>query len=258
MKRFSLVLLVFIMILSTLALTSCSKTTEQIVTSAMKKLDEANAVDATMKLTVTTDVMGVSSDTEMTYAMKMTDLLTDTPKFSAVSSTEILGQKMDIGMYCDGAILYLSMLGQKLKLDISDAASDEYNVMDTFESVNVTLPEEMLEKTVYTVDEDGNYVLNFELTAEEFTSIFSIFAEELASDADADVYAFGAVKYGLVITPELNLKLLTLEVPVSVTVEGATVSMTTAMEMTFNTFAGNIELDVPADLDSYVEMPGIG
>lgn len=258
MKKFTSVLLILVMLVSVLALSSCSKTTEQIVNAAMKKLDEANAVDASMKMSVKTDVAGVATDTEMTYSMKMTDLLTDAPKFSATASTKSLGMTIDMDMYCDGTMLFLSMLGQKMKVDIKDAAGADYDMAGTLEGVSVEIPEEILSKTEYSVDEEGNYVVKFELTGEEFAAIFSELAADITADVAETVNGFSAVKYELIITPDLDLKRLSFEIPMSMTVEGTSFNMTTALEITFNSYADSIDLDVPTDLDSYVEMPNIG
>ena len=257
MKKLTSLLLILVMVVSVLAFSSCSKSTKEILSASMEKLNNANAGIGKMEMQLEMSVMGIETDTKMTCDFKMTDMKTQTPKISMKATTEVMSMSQEMNIYSDGSFVYMDMLGMKMKVPLESEDAADFDVSGMIDDLAIDIPDEIVEETEYTVNDNGDYVISFEFTAEQFMSLFNELAEELGEEG-GDFALKGAVKYEIVVSPELVIKSIKIDIPFAVTVEGQTAETKAVYLMEFSSFEDSITVDVPTDLEQYTDISQIG
>ena len=223
-------------------------------TAALEKNAALKSVHVKTDIDAKVLVAGVETEIPMTMEMKM-------GKDGSISmnmSMSVLGMAMDVPMYYIDDVLYMEMLGMKIKMSVTDdAAKEEMNL----EAVNpqLAIPEEALvnasmEKkdgnTVYTAEFDG------QLIAQELMDTISSSLDSL-EDVVTDNLTFGTVKYAYTIDKNGYLCRQELDFSISFTADGAQASAEYRMVFEALDLGKDITPDKPADPDEYMDLSEI-
>ena len=258
MKKLTAIVLSVIMLLSAMSLASCAKlTTASVYAKATEKLLELDSVEMTTSMTIDMSAAGQTISMDMDYVIKSKGLKTEAPTAYADIKMSMLGQTVDIVAYAEGDYVYISAMGEGIKLPKDSDMAAGYDIEATMNAFEIDVPLEILEATEFVTDEEGNYILSFDLDGAEHADILKNFTDNVISGMDSSLsdyeLSIGDVKYELVIGKDYMLKGMSIEMTMDITVEGITMTANVVAEGEYVAFGDSVTITPPEGYQSYEE-----
>ena len=208
-------------------------------------------------MTIDMSAEGQTVSIGMDYGIKSKGLKTEAPIGYADIKMTMLGQSVDVTAYAEGDYVYISTMGEGIKLPKDSEAAAGYNIEATMSSFEIEVPLELLESTEFTADEEGNYVLSFIFDGNEHADILKTFTDNVMSGISASLsdyeLSIGEVKYDLVIGKDYMLKNMNIEMAMDITVEGITMNVNVVSECEYVAFNESVTITPPEGYQSYEE-----
>ena len=218
-------------------------------TAAMEKMEKASAVEIKLTSDITLTVAGQTTDMTMDGVVKQRTISDTEVEFSSVMSTNTMGMSIDMTTYFADGFYYMEMMGQKFKiaLPLEDALAQTQTSTPEFEEAAI--------KDSSMADKDGGKEVTFVLDGAVMSDMVQ---DQLAGLGDMGEMegldmTYGDVSMVSFIDKDGNMKTSSVEMSFEMTMQGMTIPMEITMNMEYIAFDDDVTVDVPADLDSYVE-----
>ena len=255
MKKFLSVMLVICIVCSTLVMASCGakeKTAKELVETACKKIENANAFDADINYDIEMSVAGMTVNMPIVANIKSQNINTESPVSNVEMSMELMGQKMDVNVYMENGWAYYDMLGMQYKANISE---EELNYADMVDSLVSQSDFSFLEGVEVIKNSDGTSTVEVELD-EELANKIGLAASSVAASmagASNDV-KITAIKYSYIVDKDENLVNLTMDCSMNLVVEGMAAEAEMRATLKFNAFGNDVVVTAPAGYLDYMVM----
>jgi hypothetical protein len=260
MKRFiQIISLVLVFSMAILSLSSCGVTKEERLAEAIAKLVDAKKGDYTASVKMSISAQGMEMTVPMEIEAKADISDEANPIVYTKMSMSISGQSMDMVSFYKGGYLYSAQtvqgVTQKYKVSMS------YDEMTTEESFDITdliaAKKDSLTSGVEII-ENYDRTLTVKLTfsksdfAEELEKVVAELSSSLGLDSDINV---NDTVVELTIDADNNITSIKTSMDMDMNVMGETASAKYDMEFTYNVVGEGFTIELPTDLDKYVEMP---
>ena len=266
------ILLVLSMLLC-LALGACSTndikklSAYQLVKGAVEKTAALDSYEIDEKVTTTTDLLGESMDTTISFDVKVADATGNSPKASGTMGMFLMGEEMALDMYYDGDMIYMSSEDVKVKISASDADAKTYQFSETQESLLKSLPEDILKDVQVKDNDDKSRTVALTVDGDKFSEIYSELISQLSNeeayselfddlktsisikDADVSITVLenGYIgEYVIRFTMDLTMKSESSNLDY-------TVSMDINASVAFKDPGTKVTVTAPTDLDQYID-----
>ena len=262
MKKLTAIILAAIMLLSAVSLASCKKeevTAKLIYGKMTANLLSYDAYEANMAVNMDMGVAGqdVSIKTTMEYNIKADDMKSDSPIGYADIKMDMLGQTVEVTSYTEGDYVYITSMGEGMKLPKDSVLAADYNTSETINAYEIDVPAEILESTEYTTDEEGNYVLSFTFTKDNVDILQELIDNILAgmeqSLSDFD-FELGDVKYVLVADKDYAPKSMKMDMTMTISSQGVTMSVLCSVNCEYVAFGDAVIITPPEGYQNYEEL----
>lgn len=263
MKQKSIVaLLAALFIFSISACGSEAASALEVYNSAMAKNEELTSLDLNMKLDmdmmVGEEKVSVTSDSAIKMEnpagsnLKM-DMKMDM-SFSGIGDAAATPEQMTMQAYYSDGVYYIDMMGMKIKqamdLEAINAQTESLSGIEP-------LPEELLKEIK--LDQSGDYqTLSFTGNGEAMTEYIMGYMgqmKDFVNMSDSQSITIKEVSGVLYVNKEGYIDRQEMNISMNVTVEGESVDMDMKMDMIYNQPGKQVTVQLPDDLDQYVEMP---
>jgi len=263
MKKIMSFTLVLLLVVSCAVLPSCKKKTPyELVSEAIANTTTYSSYEVTMTMDMEMSVMGMKVETDMVQDMAASGLDGDSPVIKATQKANAVGQSTEVGIYFKEGVYYISVLGQKVKVDqdaIAESELADYNLADDaddFSDIIVALPETVFkEDTVIVENSDGTKSVELTLTADEFKEIYSEFVKAISEVSDVSTVKTSDAKIKVTVDGD-KVCAIDMKVDLNMTVEGMETSI--KLDVAVKNINGDVKIDAPADLDSYTNLDSLG
>lgn len=218
--------------------------------SAFEKMESYTAVEANTQTVVTMTIDGEVMEVAVEALIKEYIHSETDVEFSADATTSMLGMSIDMNMYYKDGYYYMSVMGQNMKmsLPLEDAMKQASTEAIEFEESAI--------KEQAVTDKDGGKELTFVLDGAAMTTMLNeqLGAMEGTLGVSALEYNYGDVNVTVFVDSDGNLKTTDMTTSYEMEVEGDKVPADITMHMEYIAFNEDVSVDVPEDLDSYVEV----
>jgi len=255
MKRRILILaLAAIMLLSASA---CGQKASafDVYSDANAKLQSVKAMEATMEATMSMVYGEETIDITMSGVIKELIHSETDIEFSAELAVDMamLGMAMDMSMYFKDGYYYMEVMGQKVKMELPLEKALEQVQMNAVEFDEAAIKESSL------VAKDGGKELSFTLDGAAMTEMVDKQVSGLlGSMGDMGLagmeYNYGDIIVTAFVDKDGNMKTMGMVMSFDMTMEGESISAEIDMQVEYVAFDDDVKLDIPADLDSFVEV----
>jgi hypothetical protein len=258
MKKLTAIVLSAILLLSAISLASCAKpTTASIYAKATEKLLDIDAVEMNTSMTIEMSAEDQTISMDMDYGIKSKGRKTEAPTAYADIKMSMLGQTVDVTAYAEGDYVYISTMGEGIKLPKDSETAGGYDIEATMNAFEIEVPAQFLESTEFTTDEEGNYILSFTFNGNEHADILKKFTDNVMSGLGSSLSEYelsiGEVKYELVIDKDYMMKNMNLEMTMDITTSGITMKTSVTAEGEYVAFNDGVTITPPEGYQSYEE-----
>ena len=174
-------------ILCTCLLSACAraKTPFETMNEAIQKTQALDSMAATMEIEMNMVMEGMTLSVPITAEIKAAGLKSENPVMSTAMSTSMMGQKMEVDVYQEGAWAYVTMEGMSYKMDTSKAES-EYDFSGDMNAILQTLPEDLFKEIQLEKQDDGSVSVTIPIPEEMFTQIYGDLIANMNNTAGLD------------------------------------------------------------------------
>ena len=239
MKKIISMILVVLMLCTSFILASCNTTDpEKEIEDSIEKINDLEAYDATMVMSITMKMNGQSYTMPATIDIKASD-----DEMYAFYEMNIIGEKMEMEIYSDYEYIYVLSDGQGVKTPFKE--NSEYNYNASIDNVLKPLPEDVLENGEIDEDDDGNKVFTVEIDSETFMELYNESVESMGDDYAASVEDLNLSD--AIVTIAINddgyVAYYNMEYTMTLSVYGEDVEADVVMEITFNDPGEAVEIE---------------
>ncbi len=198
MKKITSLFLSVALVLCALLCSGCSK--ELTFNEIIENTSALDAVEAIIKTEVSMGAENFSVTVPVTVDMKAKGLTGESPVVWAKTTTSMFGESMITETYTEGEYIYFKSddFGS-YKMKVADIG-DEYDTTGDFSAMLQNLPEDLLENTEITKNEDGTRTITLSIPDEKFSELFGDLAKDISESLaeaqegeDADLALANAV-----------------------------------------------------------------
>ncbi len=255
MKKILSILLVLCMLFGTFALVSCEEEDKeessseetstqseqaQLLSSAVKKMEDLDAYTAKMTININMATSGMTITVPMTIDMAVKNAKTQNPLLSASMSTTVFGTTTTSDVYSDGSWIYVSSDGDGYKMKVEDSG-DEYDYVGDVEEIVKDLPDEVLESAGFVKNDDGTKEITVQLTNEQFNQLFADAAGSLGeAGLDGEEMTLSNANIKIVIDKDGYIKTYEMSFKIDMVVEEQATTSTVTMKVEFKDRGANI------------------
>ena len=246
-RKVTSVLLILIMVV---AFSACggsdSESALDLYNNAGKKLSEADSYSATMNMDMAMDVAGQSMNVDTKGNIKQVGS-GDDMELETDMTTDAMGISSETKAYYKDGYYFMEVEGQKMKVKM-DAAE----ALSQMNSSTVEIPEDAVKDSSVT-DKDGGKEVSLTLDGQKLMDEASDMLGSMSGyDSGANDMKVGDFDVTAFIDGDGNLKSTTMKFNITMTIQGQETSVDATMEMTIDQ-VGGVTIDFPSDLDSYKE-----
>ena len=262
MKKITAIILAAVMLLSALSLASCTKeeiTAKLIYDKMNANLLALDAFEAKMSIEMDMGVAGqdVTVKTSMDYDIKADGIGTDAPVAYADIKIDMLGQTVRATSYTEGDYIYITSEGEGMKLPKNSELAADYDATTAINAYEIDIPDEMLEASAFTTDEEGNYVLSFAIGGDR-RDILDDLIKNIMSGMDASLSDYeleiGDVKYVLVADKDFAPKSMKMDITMNVTAQGMEMSIDCSASCEYLAFGDSVTVTPPEGYQDFEEL----
>ncbi len=262
MKQKSIIaLLAALFIFSISACGSEAASALEVYNSALAKNEELTSVDLNMKLdmdmVVGEEKMTINSNSAIKLENPESNLKMDMKmdmNLSGIADAGAAPEQITIQAYYSDGFYYMDMLGMKVKqaMDLEAISAQTENLAGM-----EPLPEEILKDIK--LEQSGDYqTLTFTGNGEALTEYIMGYMgqmKDFVNIGDSQGITIKEVSGVLYVNKEGYIDRQEMNISMNVTVEGESVDMDMKMDMIYNQPGKQVTVELPDDLDQYVEMP---
>lgn len=210
-------------------------------------MDGTKIVDLTMPLNIKVDADLENMDQSQ---IAMTGTVTVNMSESMVEQGAPATINQDIAYYYTDGVYYMNMGGQKFKMDMS--VEDVMAQLGDLTGMQSSEPLCLIES----IDESGN-----DMTVTYSSSGMNALVNSVLANMGMDISSMDVqIKFenvsSKVTIANGDIKNMDLSMQMSMTVEGQSITMNMTMDYTVNGLGDSVQITLPSDLDTYVDMIG--
>lgn len=260
MKRIVAIALTAIMLLAAVSLAACGKeTTKSIYDKTNEKMLAVDAMEVKMDVQMDMTMAGQTISSDMSYVIKTTGAKSDSPVGYADIEMDMLGQKVNVVSYVEGDYVYIYTMGEGMKLPKDSELAADYDTEATLNAYEIDIPEEILEATEFTTDDDGNYVLAFDFNGQEHADALKSLTDSIMAGMDTTLSGYeatiGDVKYVITVNKDdFTLETMKLEMTMDMTVEGMDVAVKVVADSEYLAFGDSVTITPPEGYQDFEEL----
>lgn len=210
-------------------------------------MDGTKIVDLTMPLNIKVDADLENMDQSQ---IAMTGTVTVNMSESMVEQGAPATINQDIAYYYTDGVYYMNMGGQKFKMDMS--VEDVMAQMGDLTGMQSSEPLCLIES----IDESGNNMTVTYSSSGMNALVNSVLANMGMDTSSMDVQIKFENVSSKVTIANGDIKNMDLSMQMSMTVEGQSITMNMTMDYTVNGLGDSVQITLPSDLDTYVDMIG--
>lgn len=233
--------------LATLLAGCGAKTPQDVYADAVKKQAELQDMHTISDIDMNVSAMGISMPVAMTLdALVKSSGQTDM-QMQMDMSVEMLGMTMDLASYYAEGWMYMDVLGTKAKteLPVEDALSQQMQLDLS------GLDAESLQDLTMEDGEDGAKVLHFTVDGQLLNDSIQQITGEMGQDMSTAT--LGVCDITLTVGKDGYFRQMDCTLPITMESDGSAADMDLTMSTQFVDPGQPVEIEAPADLDSYVE-----
>ena len=215
--------------------------------SAVAQMDKENMA-ATMLINADVETGGITTNVtmDMNMAMKKTG---EDATMAMEMSIGAQGMTMDMAVYVADGYSYVNVFGMKVKQAVEDSETDLYG---QFSGMSGGM---LLDESALTIEkaeqQGGNTVISFTVAKDKLDELLQLLNSQLVNGASN--IQVGSVSGTVTIGSNEQLVGETLEIVYSMEINGETAKATMTMEMKDIAFGDNVTVELPEDLDEYLD-----
>nr|WP_297275353.1 S-layer homology domain-containing protein [uncultured Agathobaculum sp.] len=210
-------------------------------------MDGTKIVDLTMPLNIKVDADLENMDQSQ---IAMTGTVTVNMSESMVEQGAPATINQDIAYYYTDGVYYMNMGGQKFKMDMS--VEDVMAQLGDLTGMQSSEPLCLIES----IDESGNDMTVTYSSSGMNALVNSVLANMGMDTSSMDVQIKFENVSSKVTIANGDIKNMDLSMQMSMTVEGQSITMNMTMDYTVNGLGDSVQITLPSDLDTYVDMIG--
>ena len=215
--------------------------------SAMTKIDKDNMA-AVMSINADVETGGMTTNVTMEMDMASKTAGDDTT-MSMKMNMGAMGMTIDMAMYMADGYYYADMLGMKVKQKISEAGID---LTGQLSDLSGSL---LLDESVITIEKaeqkDGNTVISFTVSKDKMNELVELLSSQMMSGASN--ITIESVSGTVTVDKNETLVAETMNIAYTMDTNGETGSANMTMELKDIRFGDSVTVELPDDLDEYVE-----
>ena len=250
MKKIALLLVV--LILTTLALSGCAqKDAYDLYTAMSEKMASVKSLNMDLSGSFVINSDGQKQDLSLSGNIQEVKKSENDVDMAMNMKTSVASTDINIEEYYKNGVLYMSAMGQKLKMNMDlskvkqQSNSDILNFeRDAINSVTVT-------------DVDGGKKLSFKLSAKSMTSYLNNTMNSLKSSLGVDLskanFTFSDVTYDVIADSDNMIKSYHMNFTMNFEVNGKAASVDYDITTSLKS-VNDVTITFPADLDTYTEQ----
>ena len=210
-------------------------------------MDGTKIIDLTMPLNIKVDADLENMDQSQ---IAMTGTVTVNMSESMVEQGAPATINQDIAYYYTDGVYYMNMGGQKFKMDMS--VEDVMAQLGDLTGMQSSEPLCLIES----IDESGNDMTVTYSSSGMNALVNSVLANMGMDTSSMDVQIKFENVSSKVTIANGDIKNMDLSMQMSMTVEGQSITMNMTMDYTVNGLGDSVQITLPSDLDTYVDMIG--
>ena len=259
MKRIAMLVL-SVLLAVTAVFTGCAETAGDVYRKAEEKMAGYNAIEAKieMKTVITTAELEEPINTEMKYTVKTGNMKGDNPVAYADIVMTLLGRDMGITSYAEGDYVYVSLMGEGIKVPADSATASSYSGADVIDGYLLDMPDEMLESVELTETEDGASILSFSFDGDEYSEILEGITagvmSGIASDMEGYELSIGQVSYVMTVEKDSDIKKIALTMDMDIGFGGQTMNAEVEAVIEYVAFDDDVKITPP---EGYLDFPEV-
>lgn len=251
--RFGAVVLVACMLLT--AFTGCNEISAyEMFTAAKEKANEQQDMDMSMEMNIKVTQNAVTAEIPAKISAKIKDASTNPVMQMDMQMTIPMLGDINVALYYADGVAYMDSMGAKTKKSISkeDFANDEaMSSMTDMSQINDLFNIDEKDFVVKeTKKEDGKTVLTLKLPSSYINKLIS---ESMTKEYTQGDYEFSDMDCEITLNEEGYMTTFVMDTSATGTAEGTAISMELSYTVTVNNPGKPVEIQAPADLDSYQE-----
>lgn len=213
--------------------------------SATASLDGVKVLDMTMPMQIKSD-MNMENMDQSTMAM--------TGDIHVEVSEALVGEDaentidQEIAFYYTDGVYYMDMGGQKVKMDMS--FDDAVSQMGDLSAMQQTEPLCLIES----IEQDGD-AMTVTYSSSGMNALIGSVMQTMGMDATAVDVKMDQVETQVTVE-DGAIKAMDLDMQMSVTAEGQTITLAMTMDCTINGLGDDVTITLPDDLDTYEDLLG--
>ena len=255
MKRRILILALAAIMLFSASACGQKASAYDLYSDASAKLDGAKAVEINMDASVIMTYDEETVDITMSGVIKELMHSETDVEFSAELDVDMamLGMSVDMSMYFNGGYFYMDVMGQKVKMEMPLEEALEQVQMNAIEFDEAAIKESG------SVDKDGGKELSFVLDGAAMTEmadkqVSGVLGTVGGAGLEGMEYNYEDIAFTVFVDKGGNIKTTGMVMSFDMTMEGEHISAVIDMQLEYVAFDDDVKLDIPADLDSFVEV----
>ncbi|MCC8123673.1 MAG: hypothetical protein LIO58_09055 [Oscillospiraceae bacterium] len=218
-------------------------------TAATKILEDTTAMEGKSITAMNLVAAGESMDITMDFDIAMI-MHSDTDIEMMMGGTaDYYGQSMDMNIYYKDGYMYTESQGVKVKtsVPIEEAMSSA-----SLEALDIT---ESAIKSQEVTDVNGDTQVTFVLDGPALGSVVDEMVESMTESlGSGSEVTLGDITYTALIGADGNIKNCVMDMAFDMSVAGETATATMSTSIEYTAFGDSVTIDVPADLDAYIEV----
>jgi hypothetical protein len=188
----------------------------------------------------------------MDMDMKMANIDQEDMKYSATGTTSAMGQDMDMSMYYIDGYYYMDTAGQKIKyaMDVNALMEQVKQSTDTG-----ALASEYMKEISAKKDGD-NQIITYTADAAKMDEYVKEVMGGMGSGMGLDsvTYNIKSISGETVVNKDGYCASTKMNMDMEMEMEGETISVTMDIDLVYNNIGQPVEIEAPADMDSYTEV----
>lgn len=240
------------------------KDPETIYKEAVEKANEANSMDAAVRMTMAIAQGEESLDMDIVMDMKASGLKEGDFKYAADGNISLMGQSMDMKQYYADGYQYVDMMGMKVKQAVElDQMMEQARSLAEGGSMGLEYIENL------TAEKNGdNTLLSYTVNGEKMTDLSQEYMGDMMQAMGVSGTDMQALFEGLDFQINSASGTMTvnkagyptayqMDMDMEVSAEGESIHLTMGVEYQINNPGQETEVTIP-DTSGYTEVPGLG
>lgn len=226
------------------------------VNDAVKKTQELDSVDATLKMEMKMSEDGMDITIPIVADIKAKALKSDSPIISTVMTMSMMGEELEMEMYQENDWVYIAEGGTGYKMSAADMGSD-YDYAGDMKDMLKTLPDDLVKSAKSEKAEDGSTTYTIDVSGEKFTEIYADFLSDVNEDSGmtgedvkiSDVIIKITTANGYVSVYEMNFIM-------DVTIDEVASKFDVNASITYNNLGKEVTVTPPDGYQDFEELGG--